>query len=366
MNWLRRSFGFALAAIAASACGAPQEKAAEQKTARVPEPQPGEAPPGMVWIPGGQFMMGDEGPHSTAAEQPVHAVYVDGFFMDVHTVTNAGFRTFVSATKYVTVAERAPTAEEILRSLPAGTPAPDPKLLVAGSVVFKPSAHVGNLHDWSQWWAWTPGADWRHPGGPATSISGKDNYPVVQVAWDDAVAYAAWAGRRLPTEAEWEFAARGGMENREFAWGDAPFDSQQPQAHIYEGEFPTHAAEPKPVGSYVANKYGLHDMSGNVWQWTRDWYRPDTYKRRGWRGIVIENPGGPAEGLTPREGFEPSRVTRGGSFLCSDSYCRGYRVAARSPGAPDSGASHIGFRTVMTVEQWQAWKQRSSAKGVSE
>jgi sulfatase modifying factor 1 len=269
-----------------------EEPASVPGTQRTPQPQPGDAPPGMVWIPGGQFMMGDDGPHSTEAERPVHAVYVDGFFMDVHTVTNAEFRAFVAATRYVTIAERAPTAEEILRTMPPGTPAPDPKMLVPGSVVFAPALHVTDLRNWSQWWRWTPGADWRHPNGPNSSIAGKDNYPVVHVAWPDAVAYAEWAGRRLPTEAEWEFAARGGRPNSEFAWGDAPLDPQHPQAHIFEGEFPTHAAEPKPVGSYVANAYGLHDMSGNVWQWTLDWYRPDAYQRDASLGL-IENPTGP-------------------------------------------------------------------------
>jgi formylglycine-generating enzyme required for sulfatase activity len=229
-------------------------------------------------------------------------------------------------------------------------------------VVFTPAQHVTDLRDWSQWWRWVPGADWRHPNGPASSIASKDNYPVVQVAWDDAVAFAEWAGRRLPTEAEWEFAARGGLANKEFAWGDEPFDTAHPQAHIFEGEFPSHIAEPRPVGTYQKNGYGLFDMSGNVWQWTADWYRPDTYAADAARGIA-DNPAGPQSGQSVRDGFEPSRVTRGGSFLCSDTYCRGYRVSSRSPGAPDSGASHIGFRTVMTVEQWRAWKQRNSTRG---
>ena len=340
-----------VAALALTACAAPGDSHAVASTAA-----PGHAPPGMVWIPGGQFEMGDEGQRATPAEGPVHSVRVDGFFMDVHTVTNAEFRAFVKATGYVTVAEKAPDAKELLAQLPPGTPPPDPKLLVPGSLVFSPTDHDVDLHDWSQWWRWTPGANWKHPTGPRSSIEGRDDYPVVQVAYADAVAYAEWAGRRLPTEAEWEFAARGGHAHAEYVWGDAAFDAEHPQAHIYDGKFPTHPAEPKPVESFPATGYGLHDMAGNVWQWTSDWYRPDTYRRDRASGIVT-NPTGPASGLDPREG-EPSRVLRGGSYLCSDSYCRGYRVSARSPGTPDSGATHIGFRTVMTVAQW---KQRQAA-----
>jgi formylglycine-generating enzyme required for sulfatase activity len=310
----------------------------------------------MVWVPGGRFLMGDDGVHAAPAERPVHPVVVDGFFMDVHTVTNAQFRAFVQATGYVTVAERAPDAAELLRQLPPGTPAPNPELLVPGSLVFAPTTSAVDLRDWSQWWRWTPGADWRHPEGPGSSIDGKDEYPVLQVAWHDAVAYAEWAGKRLPTEAEWEFAARDGRERAQHAWGAAAFDPEHPQANIYEGQFPTHAAAPKRVGSYPPTSFGLYDMSGNVWQWTLDWYRPDTYQLDQARGVV-SNPTGPPAGLDPRDGQQPTRVLRGGSFLCSDSYCRGYRVSARSPGAPDSGTSHVGFRTVMTVEQW---KKRSA------
>jgi formylglycine-generating enzyme required for sulfatase activity len=312
----------------------------------------------MVWIAGAEFMMGSEGEHAVPAERPTHAVSVDGFFMDARLVTNTEFREFVRATKYVTVAERPVDRDQILKQMPRGTAAPDPAMLVPGSLVFAPTHHEVGLQNWSQWWKWMPGANWTHPNGPGSSIEGQDNVPVVQIAFEDAIAYAKWAGRRLPTEAEWEFAARGGLTGAEYAWGDASIDAKHPQAHIYEGTFPTHAAAPKAVGSFAANGYGLFDMSGNVWQWTGDWFWPDTYRRDQARGVV-RNPVGP-DGPDQREGAMAARVLRGGSFLCSDSYCRGYRVSARSSAAPDSGASHIGFRTVMTVEQW---KQHTNAGG---
>ena len=342
-----------IAPLLTGACASRESRDASVVVAAAPAPPPGEAPPGMVWIPGGAYRMGGDDAFAAADEQPVHRVAVDGFFMDIHTVTNARFAAFVEATGYVTVAERVPDVAEIMRQLPPGTPPPDPGLLVPGSLVFAPTAGPVELRDWSQWWAWTPGADWRHPDGPGSSIRGKDDFPVVHVAWDDAVAYATWAGRRLPTEAEWEFAARGGDRRTFHAWGDEALDREHPQANTYEGTFPTHDAAPKAVGSFRPTAFGLYDMAGNVWQWTLDWYRPDTYAADDARGLVA-NPAGPPTGLDPRREGPPTRVVRGGSFLCNDAYCRGYRVSARSPGAPDSGASHIGFRTVMTVEQWRA------------
>jgi formylglycine-generating enzyme required for sulfatase activity len=280
----------------------------------------------------------------------VHVVDVDGFFMDVDVVTNAEFAAFVSATGYVTVAERAPDVAALMAQLPPGTPQPASERLVPGSLVFMPTEQRVDLRDWSRWWRWVAGANWRHPNGPESTIA--DSHPVVQVAWDDAVAYAQWAGKRLPTEAEWEFAARGGMEQREHVWGDAPFDLEHPQAHIYDGEFPTQAATTRVVGSYPPNAYGLRDMAGNVWQWTVDWFHPNAYRADQERGIV-RNPSGPPSGMEPGA----TRVMRGGSFLCSDSYCRGYRVSARNSSAPDTGGPHIGFRTVMTVEQYAVWRR---------
>jgi formylglycine-generating enzyme len=345
----------AIVAVALTACAVPARDAANGDSL-----PPGDAPPGMVWIPGGEFRMGGDDPFASDAERPIHRVRVDGFFMDVHTVTNARFQEFVHATGYVTVAERAPDAAALLQQLPPGAPAPDPALLVAGSLVFAPTTGTVDLRDWSRWWTWRPGANWRHPEGPGSSIDDRPDHPVVHVAWEDAVAYAAWAGRRLPSEAEWERAARGGAEARRHAWGDHAYDPEHPQAHIYRGDFPTHAAAPVPVGQHPPNAYGLFDMAGNVWQWTQDWYRPDTYARDAALGLVT-NPTGPAAGLDPRTEGPPARALRGGSYLCNDAYCRGYRVSARSPGAPDTGTSHIGFRTVMTVDQWQQWKARQGA-----
>ena len=304
----------------------------------------------MVWIPGGRFEMGSESPLAGREEGPVHTVEVDGFHIDVHTVTNARFRKFVEATGYVTVAERVPDVAELLRQLPAGSAPPDPEVLVPGSLVFTPTGRHVDLRDWSQWWRWVPGANWRQPRGPGSTIAGMDDHPVVHVAWDDAMAFAAWSGTRLPTEAEWEFAARGGVGHTDHAWGSAPFDSLHPQAHIYRDAFPLHDATTAPVGTHAPNAAGLYDMAGNVWQWTADAFSADSY-RRDKAGGVVRNP----TGADPAS--NPLRTLRGGSFLCNDAYCRGYRVSARSPNTRDSGASHIGFRTVMTAAQWAAGRR---------
>jgi formylglycine-generating enzyme required for sulfatase activity len=310
-------------------------------------------PPGMGWIPGGEFTMGTDSDLGWPAERPAHRVRVDGFWMDETEVTNAQFRAFVEATGYVTTAEKTPDLKEIMRQLPPGTDPPPPEKLVPGSLVFTPTDGPVPLDDPSRWWKWTPGADWRHPAGPDSSIRGREDHPVVHVCWDDAVAYAKWAGKRLPTEAEWEFAARGGLDGQPYVWGDKPFSESKAQCNIWQGDFPyRNTAEDghertAPVKSYAPNGYGLYDMAGNVWEWCADWYDSGLYRRRAGGGVTV-NPRGPEKSSDPVNPFTPQRVHRGGSFLCNDCYCSSYRPSARRGCSPDSSASHVGFRCART------------------
>ena len=316
------------------------------------------APSGMVWIPGGEFSMGANDPpdmnevgmKATRDARPIHRVYVDGFFMDKVDVTNAEFAKFVKATDYVTVAERKPRAEDF--------PGAPPENLVAGSVVFSPPDHAVPLNNHLQWWSYVPGANWRHPLGPGSDIKGKDAWPVVHVAYEDAEAYARWAGKRLPTEAEWEFAARGGLTGKPFVWGDEFRPDGKWMANTHQGHFPNSdtAADGfagiAPVASYPPNSYGLFDMAGNVWQWTSDWYRADYYQQLATAGEVARNPQGPQSSLDPEEPTQPKKVHRGGSFLCTDQYCSRYIVGTRGKGETSTGTNHLGFRCVMTRGQW--------------
>ncbi len=312
---------------------------------------PGDAPPGMTWIPGGTFSMGSEAPWARDDERPVHRVRVGGFWIDRTEVTNAQFRAFVEATGHVTTAERAPTAEQILAQAPPGTPAPPPEQLVPGSCVFAPTAGPVPLGDPAAWWRWMPGASWRRPEGPGSSLDGREDHPVVHVSFVDAAAYARWAGKRLPTEAEWEYAARGGAEGARFEWGDDPPSDDAPRVNIWQGRFPdANRATDRfrataPVGRFAPNGYGLFDMAGNVWEWCSDRYRPDTYALRV-GGAPAVDPTGPDRSFDPSQPFTPVRVQRGGSFLCHASYCESYRPSARMPGAEDTGMSHVGFRCV--------------------
>lgn len=318
---------------------------------------PGVAPVGMVWIPGGEFTMGGVGRLARPDEQPLHRVRVAGFWMDCTEVTNAEFRRFVEATGYVTTAERAVDWDELKKQLPPGTPRPPEDVLQPGAVVFTPPSGPVDLNDFGQWWTWTPGASWRHPGGPHTSLEGKDLHPVVQVSWDDAVAYCAWAGKRLPTEAEWEFAARGGLDQAVNVWGNEPVDPTR--ANTWQGRFPDSNTRDDgfdgaaPVRSYPSNGYGLYDMAGNVWEWCADRFRADEYARRvdaAGPGAVVVDPKGPPSSSDPRNPHAPeSRVHRGGSFLCSDRYCASYRPSARMASPPDNGMQHLGFRCVLSV-----------------
>lgn len=311
----------------------------------------GEAPQGMVWVPGGEFSMGcsdptdlpNGGPDSMPDARPIHRVYVDGFWMDQTEVTNDQFAAFVQGTGYVTVAERTPRAEDY--------PGAPPENLVAGSVVFTPPAGPVPLNNHYQWWNYLKGANWRHPLGPESDIEGKGNFPVVHIAFEDAVAYAKWAGKRLPTEAEWEFAARGGQAGQIYAWGNEFKPDGHWMANTYQGKFPLKdVAEDKfagvaPVSQFPPNPYGLHDMAGNVWEWCSDWYRPDYYASLSAKG-VSKNPQGPDSPFDPSEPTERKRVHRGGSFLCTDQYCTRYMIGTRGKGEISTGTNHLGFRCV--------------------
>jgi sulfatase modifying factor 1 len=303
----------------------------------------------MVRIPAGVFSMGASDSRAYPDEYPAHQVQVRAFWMDEYEVTNAEFAAFVEATGYITTAEKPISWEELAPTLPPGTPRLPDEALRPGALVFRATEGAVPLHEHYRWWAWTPGANWRQPEGPGSSIKGRENHPVVQVSWHDARAYAAWAGKRLPTEAEWEWAARGGLEGGVYPWGTQSLEDGGPKANYWEGDFPYRNtlidgyALTAPVGRYPANDYGLYDMAGNVWEWCQDWYHPDYY-----RSIQdgADNPQGPKFSFDPDEPAVPKRVLRGGSFLCNDAYCAGYRVAARMKSSPETGLQHSGFRCV--------------------
>jgi sulfatase modifying factor 1 len=310
---------------------------------------PGSAPsrPGMVWIPGDTFRMGSDAFYPE--ERPVRQVRVDGFWIDRHPVTNQQLSRFVAATGYVTVAERRP--DHVLY------PGAPPENLVAGSMVFSMTSGPVDLGNSANWWAWTPGASWRHPYGPGSSIEGLADHPVVQVALADVAAYCAWAETSLPTEAEWELAARGGLDGAIFTWGDEERPDGQIMANSWQGHFPWQNTKEdgyvytSPVGSFPANGYGLLDMAGNVWEWTADWYAVARPSVTAHGCCLPENPrGGEREAsINPHHAqFRiPRKVVKGGSHLCAPSYCFRYRPAARQPQDIDTGMSHLGFRTVV-------------------
>ena len=303
----------------------------------------------MVWIPGGTFTMGADNQRAYPDEYPEHQVTVSGFWMDVKEVTNREFAAFVEATGYRTTAEVPLDWDEIKETLPPGTPEPDPALLAPGSLVFQSSNGPVDLSQHQQWWRWVPGASWKAPGGPGTTVDGVMDHPVVHVSWDDAAAYATWAGKRLPTEAEWEWAARGDLSDNIFPWGNEDIEGGAAKANYWEGEFPynNHARDgailTAPVGTYAPNPYGLYDMAGNVWEWCQDWYHYDYYQEIKDGAI---NPKGPEESYDPNEPNLKKKVLRGGSYLCNDSYCAGYRVAARMKSAHTDSHGHTGFRCV--------------------
>lgn len=283
-------------------------------------------------------------------EYPQHQVKVSGFWMDATEVTNAQFAAFVEATGYVTTAERAPDWEELKKQLPPGTPKPPDSVLVAASLVFTPPKQQVALNNPGQWWSWRKQANWRQPQGPGSSLKGRENHPVVHVSWYDAVAFARWAGKRLPTEAEWEYAARGGAQDKRYPWGNEDVEADKPKANTWQGSFPDRNtawdkyAGLAPVKSFAPNKYGLYDMAGNVWEWCSDWYAADYYSKAS--AELTLNPAGPASSHDPQEPVMPKRVVRGGSFMCHSSYCKGYRVTARMKSSEDTGLENTGFRCV--------------------
>ena len=301
----------------------------------------------MRWVPGGRFLMGSENFYPD--EGPVHEVELDGFWMDVHPVTVAEFRRFVRDTDYVTVAERPLDPDEYPDALP--------ELLVPGSLVFRKTKGPVDLGDYRNWWEYVPGAQWRRPSGPGSTIHSRTDHPVVQVALEDVETYANWAGKELPTEAEWEFAARGGLEGAIFAWGDDHFPDGKPMANSWQGEFPWQNLKldgfegTSPVGSFPPNGYGLYDMTGNVWEWTSDWYVPRHPDPAEHACCVPSNP----RVTSPDQSYHPvqpgarfpRRVIKGGSHLCAPNYCLRYRPAARQPQMIDTSMAHLGFRCIV-------------------
>lgn len=303
-----------------------------------------EPPAGMTWIPAGEFEMGSADFYPE--ERPVHRVTVDGFWIDANPVTVAEFRRFVRETGHVTLAETPPDA--------TAYPGADSELLVPGSLVFRRTAGPVDLRDVRNWWAYVPGASWRHPEGPRSNVGRRDRHPVTQVAYGDALAYATWAGKDLPTEAEWEFAARGGLDGAVFAWGDEFASGGEAMANTWQGEFPWQNLlldgyeGTSPVGMFPPNGYGLSDVTGNVWEWTADYFRP---RHHGAERAACCSPHNPRVGEHDRrpvpDGDIPRRVIKGGSHLCAPNYCLRYRPAARQGEAIDTSTSHIGFRCVL-------------------
>ncbi|MEQ1486232.1 formylglycine-generating enzyme family protein [Methyloglobulus sp.] len=323
-----------------------------------PSPPPVAAPKEMAWIPGGEFSMGAAEPkgidnnrvgmQATLDSRPIHRVYVDGFWMDRTEVTNAQYERFVTASKYVTVAEKAPSAEEF--------PNAPVDMLVPGSVVFTPPDKPVQLNDHLQWWAWVKGANWQHPEGPNSSLKGRDNHPVVHIAYPDAEAYCLWAGKRLPTEAEWEFAARGGLAGKAYPWGDDFMVDGKRMTNSFQGSFPNRNSSEDgylstaPVAQFPPNGYGLYDVAGNVWEWTGDWYRPDYYGQLAQAGGIAKNPTGPESAWDPDEPGQAKKAHRGGSFLCTEQYCSRYGVGTRGKGEINTGTNHLGFRCVKPIK----------------
>ncbi|MCH2137160.1 MAG: formylglycine-generating enzyme family protein [Phycisphaerales bacterium] len=330
-------------------------------------------PPGLpdtCWIPGGVFMMGSDAQDARPDERPPHRVQVSPFYMSRTEVTNRQFRAFVEATGYMTTAQQPVDWELLRKQVPPGTPRPSDDLLQPGSMVFVQPPPDTSPHDVGARWAWVQGASWAQPEGPGSDLDDRWDHPVVHVSHDDALAYAHWRGGSLPTEAQWEFAARGGLAEKPFVWGDAPLDPSR--ANVWQGVFPTqnlaldgHAGT-APVGTYPPNGYGLFDTAGNVWEWTADRYRDDLHASRAGRDDIVDPPG-PDESRDGRNRHAPdTRVHRGGSFLCHPSYCSSYRPSARMSTTPDSSMSHLGFRIVFSPEQMRVVRAAAESTAATE
>lgn len=311
-----------------------------------------ESPAGMAFIPSGTLNMGGNNEQASANEFPRHTVRISAFWMDKTEVTNAEFAYFVEETGYLTIAERPVDWEQMKATLPSGTTKPADSLLQPGALVFQQTDEPVPLNRPELWWDWTIGANWKHPDGPMSSIDERMDHPVVQIAWEDAMAYAEWAGKRLPTEAEWEWAARSGEESTVYPWGNADINTGKPKANFWQGFFPFENSlrdgylTTSPVRTFEPNGYGLFDMAGNVWEWCSDWFDTGYYRKP---GASVANTSGPDKPFNPLAPGLQEKVIRGGSFLCSDDYCSGYRNARRMGSTADTGLNHTGFRCVKDV-----------------
>src|SRR5690554_5145127 len=311
-------------------------------------------PDHMVWIEGGDFLMGTNEDEAYPAEKPAVKQASKGFWMDETEVTNQQYRAFVDATDYQTIAERTPLWEDIKKQLPPGTEKPKDLILKPGSLVFTPPPHPVSTHDMSQWWSWIDGASWKNPEGPGSNLEGRWHHPVVHVAYEDALAYAEWAGKRLPSEAEWEYAAKAGISGQRYAWGNELNPNGQYMANTFQGTFPNENEArdgfqgTAPVKSFPPNQYGLYDMIGNVWEMTEDWFDAIKFQRLSGNAPLLDS--GMNQCYNPNNPYAQERVIKGGSFLCADNYCVNYRPSARQGHAFDSGSSNVGFRCVKDAD----------------
>lgn len=315
----------------------------------------------MVWVESKTFLQGakEKDKYAMRREMPAHEVTVDGFFMDITEVTNKQFKKFIKETKYKTVAEREIDWEEMKKELPRDTPKPHDSILQPGSLIFNKKVNkVASMDNYTQWWTWKIGANWKHPEGPESSIEGKDNYPLVHIAFEDALAYCKWANRRLPTEAEWESAAQGTSVNNIYTWGNNP-EVLDEKANTWQGIFPIKNESKdgfefiSPIKSFAPNSIGIYDMLGNVWELTSDFFNVNYYQQLD-KSKVIRNPKGADKSYSPSNPYQQEHVIKGGSFLCNTSYCASFRISAKMGMSPDSGSDHTGFRTIAKAEMLKA------------